>query len=465
MTKFTCKQTLPAAFLASSLLLAACGAAPAQAESRSAEITRGSVTSTVSATGNVQAREEAKVAFTATGIVAQVRVRVGDTVRAGDVMATLETSDAEHTLAKARLSFKNAESALIIAHANYSKTIEGPVAADIQAAQAALAAARASQGKVLAGPKPADNAAAAAKLRNAEASLRRAQWAYNAAYNNDPATITSSGEALQLEQATNDYNAAKAEYDRLSLPADAADKAAAKQRVADALAQLNKARQSVRAYDVDRAAAERAQAQIQLEQARLDVRQAERKLAQLSLLAPFAGVVSAVDVKTGESAGPQSTVTLVDIAQLITDINVDEVDIAKVRDGQEVTIRLDAAPGDEIKGTVMRISPTSKLVNGVVTYSVRVTIPAAQGAQPSGPKPGMTANTRIVLERRNDVLLVPNWAVRRDRATGATFVTIPAADNKTQELEVKLGLKDDDRSEVLSGVSDGQKLLEPKPLQ
>ncbi len=289
--------------------------------------------------------------------------------------------------------------------------------------------------------------------------------AYNTAYTNDSSTITASGEALQLEQATNDHNAAKTEYDRLALPADDTDKAAAQQRVVDAPAQLDKARPPVRAYDVERAAAERAQAQILLEQARLDVQQAKRKLAQLSLPAPFAGVVSALDVKAGENAGPQSTITLVDIAQLITDVNVDEVDIAKVRDGQEVTVRLDATPGDEIKGTVTRISPMSKLVNGVVTYSVRVTIPATQGAQPSGPKPGMTANTRIVLERRDNVLLVPNWAVRRDKASGATFVTIPAADNKTQELEVKLGLKDDDHSEILSGVTDGQKLLEPKPLQ
>ncbi len=465
MAQLTYKQILSSALFATSLVLAACGAAPAQVDARSAEVTRGAVASTVNATGNVQAREESKVAFAATGIVAQVRAKVGEAVRAGDVLATLETSDAEHTLSKARLSLRNAESALIIANANYSKTIEGPRAADISAAQAALASARTNQSKVLAGTKPADNAAATAKLRNAEASLRRAQSAYNAAYTNDPATITASGEALQLEQATNDYNAAKAEYDRLALPADAADKAAAQQRVVDALAQLDKARQPVRAYDIDRSAAERVQAQIQLEQARLDVQQAERKLAQLSLFAPFAGVVSAVDVKMGENAGPQNTVTLVDIAQLITDINVDEVDIAKVRDGQEVTIRLDAAPGDEIKGAITRISPTSKLVNGVVTYSVRVTIPATQGTQPGGPKPGMTANTRIVLERHDNALIVPNWAVRRDKATGATFVTIPTAENKTQEFEVKLGLTDDDHSEILSGVTDGQKLIEPKPVQ
>ena len=63
----------------------------------------------------------------------------------------------------------------------------------------------------------------------------------------------------------------------------------------------------------------------------------------------------------------------------------------------------------------------SKRVNGVVTYSVHVTIPATQGAQPSGPKSGTTANTRIVLERHDNALLVPNWAVRRDKATGAIF--------------------------------------------
>lgn len=463
------KLGVPVTLLTAALLLSACGAAASAAnESRSAEVTRGTVAATVNATGNIQPNEEVKLAFASTGTVVTVNVKLGASVKRGDVLASLDVADHELALAKARVALKNAEAALIIANANYSRTIEGPRAADITAARSALAAAQDNYAQVAAGKDPADYASAEARLRNTEAALRRAQSAYDLRFQIDPAGIGASAESLQLEQATNDYNAAKAELDRAAKPATKADLSAAQQRIADARAALDKAQTGVKTYDVQRAEAERAQAQTQIEQARLDIQQNERRIAQARLIAPIDGVVSALDVKAGEAAPTLPVVTLVDLSRLITDINVDEVDIAKVREGQDVTVRLDSLPGVDLNGTVARISPTSKLVNGVVSYSVRVAIPTGEAAL----RPGMTANTRIVLEKRDSVLVVPNWALRRDRDSGKTFLTLPAAgdatataETATREVEVTLGLKDDTNAEILSGASEGQKVLEPKPAQ
>ena len=68
----------------------------------------------------------------------------------------------------------------------------------------------------------------------------------------------------------------------------------------------------------------------------------------------------------------------------------------------------------------------------------------------------MTANASIVLDRREDVLLAPNWAVRRDRQNGKTYLTAARPARDASEVEVKTGLRNDTFSEILSGADEGQ---------
>ncbi len=454
--------SIPATSVFVALMLSACGAngsLPGVTATKNATVTRGTLTATVRASGNVQPNDEVRLTFPIAGVVRKLNVAVGQRVAKGDLLAELDASEAEIALAKARLAVKNAEAALVIAQTAYSRTIDGPREADIAAAQAAIGEAQANYDKLAAGPKPGDIAAAEARLRNAAAALKRAQASYDEAYRADPATITANPAALALEQATNDYAAAKAERERAAQPADKADLRAAAQRIAQARANLDKLKQPARGYDIERASAEIAQARLQIQQAQLDARDAERRINQARLNAPIDAVVSAIELKVGEAVGANSALTLVDLSQLITDINVDEVDIARVKTGQEVSVRLDSLPGAELAGKITRIAPVSKLVNGVVTYAVRVSIPSGDGAL----RPGMTANTRIVLEKRTGALLLPNWAIRRDKASGKTFVTLPAQGQGAapREVEVKLGLKDETNAEIIDGLTEGQTVTEP----
>ncbi len=444
-------------------LLSACSPNPtnATANTRSASVSKGTLLATVSATGNIQPEDEVKLTFQSLGTVALLKANVGDSVQKGTVIAALDTADLDMALKKARSALKDSESALVIARSNYSRTIEGARPAEIAAAAASLSAANANYNKVNAGPEAADHAALEAKLRNVEAALRRAQSVYDAAYREDPAGIGGHPAGLELEQATNNFNAAKAEYDRIFKPASAADKSAALRQIADARAQLDKLKQPARSYDIEKAKAEVTQAENRIAQMQLDVEQAQRKLAQAALIAPFDGVVSAVDFKVGEANTAQSSVTMVRVNNLRIEINVDEVDVSKVKLSQEAIIKLDSLPGVELKGKIDRISPTSKIVNGVVSYAVRVALPT----NANGLRPGMTANTRVVLEERPGVLLAPNWAIRKDKKASKSYLTVPAADNKTTDLEVVTGLKDDTFTEIISGAAEGQAIVAPEGSQ
>lgn len=474
--------------LATVIALAACappGARQESAAERSASVTRGSLVATVSATGNIEPESLVRLSFQQPGTVAEVLVENGQRVKKDDVIARLDTTDLELALAQAEANLAQAKNALaqaenalenarvqkIIATANYSRTVSGTRKTDIEAARAALAAAEAQLEKLRNGPTPEDLAAAEANLRNAEVALRQAQANYDRAFAFDPAGIAGSPAALQLEQATNNYNAAKAQYDRVAKGADEAQIKAAEQQVQSARANLERLLRPAQRFDIEQAEAQLKQAEIalrnaevqlataqnQVRLAEIQVKQAQRRIEQAVLKSPIDGEIANLNIKVGEVVGTQPVVTVVDTSRFHIDITVDEIDIAKIREGQEVRITLDSLPGVEVKGKVKRISPVSRLVNGVVSYDVRVSID--EGVQ--GLRSGMTANASIVLERRDNVLLVPNWALRRDRESGKIFVTRRVGD-QVSEVEVEIGTRNESFTEIRSGVNEGDVILAPR---
>jgi HlyD family secretion protein len=471
-------------------ILAACarpGATTDATTQRTATLGNGTLTATVSATGNIEPEAEIKLSFQQPGTVAEVRVEEGAAVKKNDVIAALDTTDLELALAQAQATLDNAKTAMVqaetaietakaaevIATAGYSRTVGGSRASDVAAAKAALDAAQANLDKLRAGPTDEDLAAVQAALNNAEAALKQAQSAYDAAYKFNPAGIGGHPAALQLEQATNNYNNARSQYDKVAKGADNAQIKAAEQQVQSARAGYDKAVNPARTFDIEQAEAQITQAQLQVRNAQaqlanaqnqaklaeIQMKQAQRRLDQAQLKSPIDGVVSLISVKVGESVATQPVVTVVDNAQFHIDITVDEIDIAKVREGQAVNVTLDSLPGVEVSGKVVRISPVSKTVNGVVSYEVRVDIEKSDADLRSG----MTSNASIVLDKRDNVLLAPNWAVRRDRDTGKSFLTLQGTNNQQPtEVEVQTGLRNDAFSEILSGAKAGDVVVAPR---
>jgi RND family efflux transporter MFP subunit len=172
------------------------------------------------------------------------------------------------------------------------------------------------------------------------------------------------------------------------------------------------------------------------------------------LRAPFDGVVGRVDVERGESVGPQvPTITLVDDSQFTIEADVDEADIGWIEVGHEVLITLDAFPGYGLTGLVTAIAPSAALEMGIVSY--RVTIEINPTNLPL--RGGMTANTEIVRDRRENALLVPNRAVWIDADTGQPFVE-KMVEGEIVIAVIEQGITNEQVSEVLSGLEEGDQL-------
>ena len=504
--------------LASALLVSACSAVGATA-ARTETIRIGLINQMIEASGTIAASSEAKLSFQQSGIVRSVGVVIGDAVKKGDVLAEIDTTDlelglrqAEALLEQSKNSIRNAEQAVIVAQANYSRTVQGTREADMKAAEAGLTSAKANYAKVTrgqasdaaaakaaldaaqanldklkAGPTDEDIATVRAQLENAQAALRSAQSAYDNAFRRDPAGIGASPAALQLEQATNNYNLAKSNFDKVGKGADnaqlraaeqqlaaaqanyarfagandAANRAAAQQQIASAQASVDRLKEPARDYDIVQVSAQLEQARIALDNAKTTAKlneialaQSKRRLEQSVLRAPFNGVVGNVNVREGESVStagvPSAAFVIADTGRYHMDVTVDELDVARLRSGQLVGIAVDALPGTQVSGKVERISSTGSKINGVVNYIVRVALDTGNDAL----KNGMSATAQIVVGSNPRAMLAPLNAVRHDSVMGKSFLNVRNGE-RTEEVEVSTGLRDATNIEIVSGVSEG----------
>ncbi len=471
-------------------------------------VQRGSLTSSVTAVGSVRAGSEVKLSFAATGRVDEVLVQPGEQVERGQRLAQLDVADLE-------LQVRSAEAALAAAQAQLDQLTDGPrteevsaargqveaaqaaldqaVAqrdqllagageAEIEAARATVRSAKANLDRVKAGPAAEDIAAAQAALDSAEAALRQAQAAYDRV--KDRADVGMLPETLALQNATIEKARAQAAYDALLNHPTAAELAAASAQVAEAEArlaqliagqepQLRIAEAAVKAAKAQRdiaqaqldlllagpAGAEISAAQARVEQAQVAVDSARLSVARAMLEAPVDGTVGRVDVEIGETVGPQTPViTLVGESQFTIEADVDEADIGLIEIGQEVQITFDAFPGEDLIGQVVTIAPLATIDVGIVSY--RVTIASEPTTLPL--RAGMTANTEIVKEQRDNVLLVPNLAIALDSETGGKYVDRKTATG-SERVEIVTGLSTDLFSEVVAGLQEGDQVVVSSP--
>jgi multidrug resistance efflux pump len=283
---------------------------------------------------------------------------------------------------------RTAQASLEAAQARLKRVKDGAQPAEIAAAKASLAEAQAALQKTLEGADEQQVIAAQAEFLNAAAALKQAQAAYDRA-KGDP-QIGLRPEALQLEQATNQYNAVQARLTQLKKGASAADIAGARARMQRAQAQLDQL-STTNASDVAAAEAEvrRGQAQLDLlaagakpeaiagaeaeiASAKAALAQAKVALAETELKAPFAGTIAALDARIGEQVGPGSPIIrLADLSawQIETD-DLTELNVVRVAEGAPASITFDAIPGLKIAGKVSRIKPLGENKQGDMTYMV-----------------------------------------------------------------------------------------------
>ncbi len=411
-----------------------------QAAFRTTPVERGDIQSTISATGTLNAVITVQVGTQVSGTISQLLVDFNSPVKKGMLIARIDpaTFDAKVNQAKG----------------------------DLESTRAAVLNQRAAVVKA-----EADVATARANVVRQDVALRDAKVKADAR-----ARLYQEGGISQEERDS------------------------AQATLESAQAQLEAAQASLRAsqaaLDVTRAQLTAAAATVQQKEAALA--QAQVDLNNTFIRAPVDGVVVSRNVDVGQTvAASLQAPTLFLIAQDLTkmqvDTNVDEADIGRVALDQDATFTVDSYPGQTFRGRVVQIRQAPQVLQNVVTYTTVVAV--------SNPelklKPGMTANVRILVARRENSLLVPNAAFRvrlegtegqsdsQAVATGrpgarvgggsgpAMRGALPSAqrrilvlqEGKPVERMVRTGLGDGQKTEVLEGLKEGETVIVGLPSQ
>lgn len=181
--------------------------------------------------------------------------------------------------------------------------------------------------------------------------------------------------------------------------------------------------------------------------------EAQNNLANYYVYAPFDGIAAEVNVSKGDSASSGTTITTLITKQRIAEISLNEVDVAKVKIGQKVTLTFDAIEELSITGEVSEIDAIGTVSQGVVNYNVKIVF----DTQNEQAKPGMSVSAAIIIDAKQNVLLIPSVAVK-EQQDGSSYVQVMAS-GTPQNQTVETGLSDDTNTEITSGLQEGDKII------
>jgi len=461
-------------------------AAAQTTQTSTALVTRGDIVITAAGSGTLTASREVSIGFRNGGILAEILVAVGDRVEAGQPLARLDDAEAQSEVAQAEINLRLAElnladladvdpeelataqANLASAKANLKALTSSADSQEVIAARENLKSAQIKLAQLEQGPTPSELAQAQATLKQAELTLQEAQAAYDkVAWRND---IGLTSQSADLQAATIAYESAKAAYDAIWPTED--EIASARAAVAQAQATLDSLLKAPDDNEVAAAEAQVAAAQEQLDkllngantkdmqtaelnvaQARLNLESAQRTLAQTTLTAPIAGIVTAIDAAVGEAVGTGAIITIADLDEPQVVFWVEESDLTSVAPGNAVNIVFEALPDYTFPGKILSVDPTTVEVDNTTAVQARASIDLS--AQPVTLLAGMNAEIEVVGGEARNALLVPVAALR-ELGTNQYAVFVVGADGELELRPVEVGLRDAVNAQILSGLNEGE---------
>ena len=363
-----------------------------------ARVERGNLRNTVTATGALQAVTTVQVGSQASGTISALYADFNSTVKKGQVVAQLDPSQMKAQVDQARANLEQAKASLANARAAVVNSRAG-----VTDAQARNLAAKSTVQNNQAGVSGAEANVAVWKAQQDDAmSLLKQQE-----------SLLKAGVIAQRDYdvAMTAYKTAEAKYNQAVAQLNQAkltEQSSSSAGIAQSQSTVEQAQAQVQQ---SQAQVQQAQAQVQQAQAALSL--AEVNLSHTTITSPIDGIVVSRDVNVGQTvAASLSAPTLFTIANDLTAMqviaNIDQADIGLVEQAKSVRFTVDAFPGKDFDGKIeqMRLNPVN--VQNVVTYNVVIDVDNPEQKL----KPGMTANLTITIDERNNVLKVPNAALR-----------------------------------------------------
>ncbi|MBI2940788.1 MAG: HlyD family efflux transporter periplasmic adaptor subunit [Chloroflexi bacterium] len=489
-------------------------------------VQRGAVIQTIKGTGRIQSQEEATLYFTQSARLRRRYVDVNDAVKAGALLAEIDTADlrkqineqtiqvsiAELRLAQviekssAAADLAGATAALARAEADYRRALRdlevlqsGPTEADVAAAsqQLAVAQARLTQAENdparRSGPTESELRAAELEVARQRALLWGEQGARDAICGSDRGPACEAVEARLLNFHAN-VRAAEEALARLKVGAPAGDREVADWNVESARAAVKAAEtrlveikagpkaqdvlaamkmvesaqagtQAARAaYDRQVAQASQGETNILIERknvelVRLALGELERQLGAAILKAPFDGLVTQSEGREGDvlpAFKPAVTVANPKAYRLAIDVSAN--DAAKLALGQQATVVLAALPTEKYEGKVVKV-PTLLASTDVQGGRGRGGTVHIDFKMPRAPELGALANVAIAVQKKEDILVVPSRFIRVQGTR--RFVRLAETGRRLPEVDVEVGIADEENTEIVRGLTEGQRVVQP----
>ena len=477
------------------------------------EVKRGQIIQAVSETGQVEKGEKINLGFQNAGKIEKIYVEVGENVKKGDILAKLETNNL-------KIQLQDAKAALSLVQAQLNKLLAGASQEEIKVAQTKVENSQVSLDTAKQNLDDAYEDAvnnlndSYLKAYNAQNSVAVIQRTYFITSDQEGVKVKENKEAIEtavsavksyLNEVQNNpteenidlnlnriknelsgifnflaaireaceapsYRNAVSSTDKSSLDTQRANINTAVTNVVNSQQLISADKLSIESAELDLqttkdnlalVTAPARQEDVDLYRAKVNQANAQVDLLenqnQESILkSPVDGQIAEINKRAGETIQPvlqDSVITLLPASPYDIKADIYEEDVVKMKIDNEVEISLVAFSDQTFKGKVISIYPAENLIDGVVYYKIIVAI----DQPPEGIKSGMTADLQIKTASKENVLIVPKYAVQKK--DGKKIVEV-LENGKIQEKEIQTGLEGtNDMVEVISGLEEGEKVV------
>jgi multidrug efflux pump subunit AcrA (membrane-fusion protein) len=490
-------------------------------ELQTAVAREGDLVVSASGAGSVIPATEVNLGFQLAGILEELMVKVGDHVFTEDALARLDDMSAQQSLANAELQLAQTKiqtdpestsvgtSLNAISIEQTQINLENALAAlddlinwqpdddEIAKAEAAVVAAEASvvAARGQEASKSYSNQVSQLNLEQAERDLATAQENYDAAWDEardwetfydvpicelgerEPCTGQTWAERVDrdresaanaLTRAQDTLNISQANYNSAVSGTSNSSSASAESGLLNTQIALEAARSGPTEEQIEAAETAVRQAELALQQVRLNEELAKISLVQAELnlqyaqeglektvlLSPMDGTVMAINAEAGEIVGSNPFITLADLEQPLLEIFLDESDLDKIGIDFEVEVIFDALPDDTFIGHVIRIDPTVVQLSGVPTIRGIVQLDESSFNKPQTLPIGLNATVDVIGGRAEGAVLVPVEALRE--LSPGQFALFVLENGEPRLRPVEVGLMDFTFAEIVDGLEAGE---------